>query len=554
MKKLLNVSLALLLSAGPGWQQGTPACASEKKSGSETHYAPCMSWVSKTGRTEAVFLCIHGLGLDATTYNTFAQSMTEKGITCYALDVRGFGSWARSAGHEQVDFDSCLEDVRVALNAVRAANKGVPVFLVGESMGGAIALRAASLYPELIDGVISSVPASERFQAGRTDLKVALSFLKGPNKPSSAGASIVDQATHNEALKTEWQCDPLSRFDLSPHELIQFQRFMNENHEAAKKVVSPLLMLQGTQDKLVKPQGSYDLFSRIKCPNKIFISLPSEHLILEIQDTHTKVFDQTVGNLITGWLKAQKSVLESRPPDDSRLVLQVEQTQQTQQIQEQTASAPMPPVALVEPEQSIEASGEADPMEKEMTLALRSMRNSKFQEARKLFEAIVSAEPLNSDAHYWFALCLAHLGDNSRAREEKALAQALMKVNPAPRRNENYVLGSRGAASGATVAVNRQQLTEGKPTVVIFQAPWCVECQGIDGIIKDVYKNYGENLKVLSLDVDDQANEGLVKYFNTGPIPSFVFLNRDGSTSNTVIGRASYATLSRELKKIVSVP
>lgn len=548
MKKLLNLSLALLLLAAPCPHQEAQARSTEKKSSDTTHYAPCMSWVSKTGRAEAVFLCIHGLGLDSTTYNTFAQSMTEKGITCYALDVRGFGSWARSAGHEQVDFESCLEDVKVALNAIRAANKGVPVFLVGESMGGAIALRAASMYPELIDGVISSVPASERFQAGRTDLKVALSFLKGPNKPSSAGASIVDQATHSEALKAEWQCDPLSRFDLSPHELIQFQRFMNENHEAAKKVVSPLLMLQGTQDKLVKPQGSYDLFTKIKCPNKIFISLPSEHLILEIQDTHTKVFDQTVANMITGWLKAQKAVLESAPPagDDTRLVVNTPSPGEP--------TAPMPPVALSEPEKPVMPEGEADPMEREMTLALRAMRNSKFQEARKLFEAIVSAEPLNSDAHYWFALCLAHLGDNSRAREEKALAQALMKVNPAPKRNENYVLGSRGGGSSTTVAVNRQELTEGKPTVVIFQAPWCVECQGIDGILKDVYKNYGENLKVLSLDVDDQANEGLVKYFNTGPIPSFVFLNRDGTISNTTIGRPSYATLSRELKKILSVP
>lgn len=308
------------------------------------------------------------------------------------------------------------------------------------------------------------------------------------------------------------------------------------------------MMLQGTQDKLVKPQGSYDLFTKIKCPNKIFISLPSEHLILEIQDTHTKVFDQTVANMITGWLKAQKAVLESAPAadDNSRLVVNTAPPGEP--------TAPMPPVALAEPEQPVMLEGEADPMEREMTLALRAMRNSKFQEARKLFEAIVSAEPLNSDAHYWFALCLAHLGERSRAREEKALAQALMKVNPAPRRNENYVLGSRGAASGATVAVNRQQLTEGKPTVVIFQAPWCVECQGIDGILKDVYKNYGENLKVLSLDVDDQANEGLVKYFNTGPIPSFVFLNRDGTISNTTIGRPSYATLSRELKKILSVP
>ncbi|NJL71188.1 MAG: tetratricopeptide repeat protein [Candidatus Competibacteraceae bacterium] len=213
-------------------------------------------------------------------------------------------------------------------------------------------------------------------------------------------------------------------------------------------------MLQGTQDKLVKPQGSYDLFTKIKCPNKIFISLPSEHLILEIQDTHTRVFDQTVGNMITGWLKAQKAVLESRPPDDSRLVQTV--------VPPPEPTAPMPPVALAEPEQSVMPDGDADPMEREMTLALRSMRNNKFQEARKLLEAVVSAEPLNSDAHYWFALCLAHLGDKSRAREEKALAQALMKVTPDPNAMRTMYSGSRGAASSTTVAVNRQELTEGK--------------------------------------------------------------------------------------------
>jgi Lysophospholipase len=92
--------------------------------------------------------------------------------------VRGFGSWTRAQGHEQVDFDCCLEDVKVALNSIRKANPNVPTFLVGESMGGAIALRGASLYPELMDGVISSVPAAERFRQKRTDLKVALEFLK----------------------------------------------------------------------------------------------------------------------------------------------------------------------------------------------------------------------------------------------------------------------------------------------------------------------------------------------------------------------------------------
>ena len=82
--------------------------------------------------------------------------MAKRGVATYAIDVRGFGSWMKAEGHEEVDFQACLNDVKTALETIHAAHPGLKVFLLGESMGGAIALRAASMYPQLIDGLISS--------------------------------------------------------------------------------------------------------------------------------------------------------------------------------------------------------------------------------------------------------------------------------------------------------------------------------------------------------------------------------------------------------------
>ncbi|OPZ90257.1 MAG: Phospholipase YtpA [bacterium ADurb.Bin425] len=243
---------------------------------------PCKTWIKPLGKPLAALVCVHGLGLNSSAYEDFGLRASRQGIAVYALDVRGFGSWIKSKGAENVNFDDCLNDVKLTLEAVRKSNPNVPVFLLGESMGGAIALRVASLYPELLDGVISSVPAGERFQQGKTDLQVAAHFLTGPRRKFNIGKTIVNQVTQNEDLKNEWTSDPLARLDLSAKELLQFQVFMNGNHDCVKKLVKlPVLMVQGNNDRLVKPDESFDLFRQIASPDKVFLAVPSEHLIFE---------------------------------------------------------------------------------------------------------------------------------------------------------------------------------------------------------------------------------------------------------------------------------
>ena len=89
--------------------------------------------------------------------------MAKSGIAAYAIDLRGFGESQEESEHSELDFDGCLVDIKAMLEKIRKIHPGLPVIILGESMGGAIALRATALYPDLVDGLISSVPARDRF-------------------------------------------------------------------------------------------------------------------------------------------------------------------------------------------------------------------------------------------------------------------------------------------------------------------------------------------------------------------------------------------------------
>ena len=263
---------------------------------------PMRMWVNPNRPPKLCLLCIHGLGLNAGSFEFFGKQASKRGLAVYAMDVRGFGAWMNAGGKTQVDFEGCLSDVKQTVLAIRQKHPGLPVFLLGESMGGAIALRAASLFPDIIDGLISSVPAEERFKQGKTNVKVAMSILR-PRKKPDVGTDVVNQATTNEALRREWESDPLNRLDLSAKELIQFQAFMNDNHNSAEHVTEmPVLFVQGTKDKLVKPEGTWDLFGKVTSVDKVFIAIPGEHLIFEESQLQNPAIRGQNMMLVASWL------------------------------------------------------------------------------------------------------------------------------------------------------------------------------------------------------------------------------------------------------------
>lgn len=244
---------------------------------------PLISWESKTAPAKAAILCIHGLGLENRSFANFAYSMQDRGYTVYAMDVRGFGSWLTTQGQEDLQFSETIKDIGAMLTIIREREKSLPIFLLGESMGGAIALRGAAAYGDQIAGVISSVPSAELFQGRRMGMTVAVHLLKGKNKPFRVGDMVTEQATANEALSDKWKQDSKAKMEMSPKELIKFAVFMRSTKKECERIkTTPAFVVQGLKDRLVKPEGTVELFQAIPNDDKTLMIIGlAEHLIFE---------------------------------------------------------------------------------------------------------------------------------------------------------------------------------------------------------------------------------------------------------------------------------
>lgn len=244
---------------------------------------PLIGWLVKEGDPKAIVLCIHGLGLNNTSFASFGKEMSKRGFSVYAIDVRGFGSWQTVQGEEDVGFNAAIIDLSAVIDQLKVLYPNKPVFLLGESMGGGIALRAAAEIGDTIKGVIASVPSAERFQARRFGFTVAAHFLDGPNRPFNIGETVAERATTNEEVLKEWSMSTKAKMKMSPKELIKFAIFMRTTVRHCQQIKdTPALLVQGLKDRLVKPEGTYKMFEAITAQDKtMLIDGTAEHLIFE---------------------------------------------------------------------------------------------------------------------------------------------------------------------------------------------------------------------------------------------------------------------------------
>jgi alpha-beta hydrolase superfamily lysophospholipase len=242
-KSVKHAPIAVASSTAVATKKAAPGKAPRWSKDIKTPYR---SWIP-TEKPLEVLLCVHGLGFSSASFSQFGRVMAGHGMAVYAMDVRGFGAWVNRKGEAQVDFEACLSDVEAALRVLRKTFPGVPVTMVGESMGGAIALAVTSRHPDLVDGLISSVPSSDRYAKLSSEIVVGSHYLEGSDKTFDVTPEVVDRITTDPKLRAKMETEPLNRMKLSPKELKQFDTFMKGNIDCARLIdKAPVLMGQSS--------------------------------------------------------------------------------------------------------------------------------------------------------------------------------------------------------------------------------------------------------------------------------------------------------------------
>ena len=125
-----------------------------------------------------VALIAHGYGEHARRYDHVAARLVEDGAAVYAPDHLGHG---RSDGEQAFieDGEDMSADLHLVAESARAAHPGLPLVLIGHSMGGLIATRYVQRHPGAVDVLVLSGPAI----GGAPELEMLLTLDPIPDVP-----------------------------------------------------------------------------------------------------------------------------------------------------------------------------------------------------------------------------------------------------------------------------------------------------------------------------------------------------------------------------------
>jgi acylglycerol lipase len=142
--------------AGLGPPVGAPAFApaADALVMPDGYRLPLRAWLPETP-PRAVLLCLHGFNDHAGAWDVPAPLFTAQGFALYAYDQRGFGT--TSSRGIWPGTDALVADAVTAARLLRAKHPGLPLAVMGESMGGAVLLVAGQAMPA--DAFVLLAPA-----------------------------------------------------------------------------------------------------------------------------------------------------------------------------------------------------------------------------------------------------------------------------------------------------------------------------------------------------------------------------------------------------------
>jgi acylglycerol lipase len=205
-------------------------------------------------QSKGVVTIAHGYGEHIGRYQHVAERLNEAGFTVYGLDHHGHG---RSAGKRgRVGLAAAVADLNQLIVTVsRARHPELPQFLLGHSMGGAIALRYAIAHQSRLTGLAISAPlaAVDGGPALLTFGKIAGRLFP------SAPVSRVDPrlVSRDHAVVKDYIADPLNHHGPIPAGVARdFIVHAGTLGADVRRVTLPTLLMWGTADRLCPTSGS----------------------------------------------------------------------------------------------------------------------------------------------------------------------------------------------------------------------------------------------------------------------------------------------------------
>jgi len=206
------------------------------------------------GRSRGVVVLVHGLAEHAGRYKALAERLRGWGFAVWAHDHHGHGESSGARGGLPSEL-RLVDDLARVIDDARRENPGLPLVLLGHSLGGLVAASLVARGVRSVDGLVLSSPGLDpglnKFQ------KALLAVLPRIAPGLRVGNGLDDNfLSHDRAVVQAYRDDPLT------HDRIggRLARFLAHEgalvQQAAAHWPVPTLLIYAGDDRLVVPAAS----------------------------------------------------------------------------------------------------------------------------------------------------------------------------------------------------------------------------------------------------------------------------------------------------------
>jgi len=215
-----------------------------------------------------VVVIVHGYAEHSGRYQWAALQLMDRGFAVHAFDLRGHG---KSSGARNIvrSSDDCLTDLATFIQQVKLKEPNKPLFIFGHSFGGTIAALFTIRYKPLLNGLVLS---STFFGMNRhiSTLSSRLIMLVGHLLPKFPTLLLDSQTLSRDLDVVEiYEADLLvDRGRMPARTLAEILKATAEIQSRTNEIELPLLVLHGTEDRLVSMEGSKNFYLSVGSKDK----------------------------------------------------------------------------------------------------------------------------------------------------------------------------------------------------------------------------------------------------------------------------------------------
>lgn len=240
-------------------------------------------------------ILVHGLGDHSRglPYTNLGNYLVARKIAVYSFDLRGHGEsdGPRMFVNSWQDFRN---DLQTFIELVKSQEPEIPLFLIGLSLGGLLVLNHAQHHPDGLAGLIAVAPAVDASGVPPLVKMIVPLLARWMPKGSINPGLDLSHISRDRAAVQAYTSDPAFQTKTTPRLAFEVIKSMEETRSLAAQLKLPLLILHGTEDTIVLPNGSLAFYSQVGSSDKERLTYEGAYHNLFLEPNREDVFADIV--------------------------------------------------------------------------------------------------------------------------------------------------------------------------------------------------------------------------------------------------------------------